>query len=168
MFVEYFSHSNKRKLQENFRKLKQGNRTVREYEREFTHLVNCAPDVARTEQDKTECFVHGLWPDIFRTVHAFKFHTFAKVLDRALWVEHGHACAWEERKTFEKDKGRKRPGGGSGGQSGSKMPPKYPKRQSKSCSPLRCVICGGEHRPLNCKHKAGRCFKCGQAGHIGR
>nr|CAD1833545.1 unnamed protein product [Ananas comosus var. bracteatus] len=46
----------KRKMREDFRKLKQGNRMVREYEREFTHLLNCVPDVARTEQDRAECF----------------------------------------------------------------------------------------------------------------
>nr|CAD1830079.1 unnamed protein product [Ananas comosus var. bracteatus] len=36
MFAEYFPDSDKRKMREDFRKLKQGNRTVREYEREFT------------------------------------------------------------------------------------------------------------------------------------
>ncbi|XP_020102104.1 uncharacterized protein LOC109719724 [Ananas comosus] len=60
-----------------------------------------------------------------KQVHAFKFCTFAEVLDRALWVEHGNACAREERETFEKDKGRKRLGGGSGGQSSFKKPVKY-------------------------------------------
>nr|CAD1830185.1 unnamed protein product [Ananas comosus var. bracteatus] len=110
MFVEYFPDSDKRKMREDFRKLKQGNRTVREYEREFTHLLNCVPDVARTEQDWAECFVRGLRPEIFRMVHAFKFRTFAEVLDRALWVKHENACVREEREAFEEDKGKKRPG----------------------------------------------------------
>ena len=69
MFVEYFPDSDKRKMREDFRKLKQGGRSVREYEREFTHFVNCVPDVAKTDQDRAECFVRGLRPDIFRTVH---------------------------------------------------------------------------------------------------
>ncbi|XP_020114374.1 uncharacterized protein LOC109728394 [Ananas comosus] len=111
MFAEYFPNSDKRKMQEDFRKLKQGNRTVREYEREFTHLLNCVPDVAKAEQDRAECFVWGLLPDIFRMVHAFKFRTFVEVLDCALWVEHENACVREERKAFEKDQGKKRPGG---------------------------------------------------------
>nr|CAD1821855.1 unnamed protein product [Ananas comosus var. bracteatus] len=106
MFTEYFPDSDKRKMREDFRKLKQGNRTVREYEREFTHLLNCVPDVARIEQDRVECFVRGLRPGVFRMVHAFKFRTFAEVLDRALWVEHGNACEREEREHLRKTKER--------------------------------------------------------------
>ncbi|XP_020086743.1 uncharacterized protein LOC109709082 [Ananas comosus] len=105
MFAEYFPDSDKRKMQENFRKLKQGNHTVRE--REFTHLLNCVPEVARTEQDQAECFVRGLRPGVFRLVHAFKFRTCAEVLDRALWVEHGNACERKERDAFHKEKGKK-------------------------------------------------------------
>nr|CAD1837178.1 unnamed protein product [Ananas comosus var. bracteatus] len=114
--------SDRQKMREDFRKLKQGNRTVREYEREFTHLLNCVPDVASTEQDRAYCFVRGLRPGVFRLVHAFKFHTFAEALDRALWVEHENTCEREDREAFDKDKGKKRPGGGSGGQSSSKRP----------------------------------------------
>nr|CAD1822922.1 unnamed protein product [Ananas comosus var. bracteatus] len=168
MFAEYFPDSEKQKMREDFRKLKQGDRTVREYEREFTHLLNCVPDVASTEQDRAECFVRGLRPGVFRLVHAFKFRTFAEVLDRALWVEHGNACEREEREASEKDKGRKRQGGGSGGQSGSKKPSKYPRERSEGREVQRCIFCGGDHRVTHCAHRRGRCYECGQAGHIAR
>nr|CAD1837635.1 unnamed protein product [Ananas comosus var. bracteatus] len=128
-------------MREDFRKLKQGNRTVREYEWEFTHLLNCVPDVARTEKDQAECFVLGLRPGIFRMVHAFKFRTFAKVLDRALCVEHGNACEREEHKAFEKDKGKKRPGGA-------------------------VLYLWWGHRAAQCGQWRGKCFTCGQEGHM--
>lgn len=129
MFTEYFPDSDKRKMRENFQKLRQGNCTIREYEREFMHLVNYVPDVAQSDQDKAKCFGHGLRPKIFKVVHDFKFRTFAEVLDWALWVEHGNACAREEREMFEKDKRKKLAMSGTGGQSSSKKPPRYPRPQ---------------------------------------
>ncbi|XP_020112173.1 uncharacterized protein LOC109726794 [Ananas comosus] len=151
MFAEYLPDNDKRKMREDFRKLKQGNCMVREYEREFTHLLNCVPDVAKTERDRGDYFVRGLRPGVFRAVHAFKFHTFAEALDRALWVVHGKACTRGDREIYEKDRGRKRPSGSSGGQSNSRRPSKYPRSQSKGRGPHRCVVCGGNHRPGECK-----------------
>nr|CAD1837520.1 unnamed protein product [Ananas comosus var. bracteatus] len=56
----------------------------------------------------------------------------------------------------------------SGAQSKSRKPPKYPRTQSKSCGPQRCTICGGNHEPRTCDQQEGKCFTCGQAGHISR
>ncbi|XP_020106284.1 uncharacterized protein LOC109722601 [Ananas comosus] len=161
MFIEYFPDSDKRKL-------KQGNCTVREYKREFTHILNCVPDVARTEQDRAEYFVRGLRPDVFRLVHAFKFHTFTEVLDRALWVEHGNVCIREEHEEFEREKGKKRTGGGSGGRSSSKKPPRYPQERSEGREAQRCIFCGGDHLVMQCEHRRGRRYECSQAGHMAR
>lgn len=59
--------------------------------------------------------MQGLRPKIFKVVHAFKFQTFAEVLDRAFWVEHGNACTQKEHGVFGKDKRKKRPMDGLGG-----------------------------------------------------
>ncbi|XP_020082253.1 uncharacterized protein LOC109705881 [Ananas comosus] len=135
LFAEYFPDSDKRKMREEFRKLKQGNRT-----------------------DQADCFVRGLQPGVFKLVHAFKFHTLAEALDRALWVEHGNACERKDREALDKDKdkGKKRQGGDSGGQFSSRRPPKYPRSQSKGRGTERCVFCGGDHRPGACDQHRGR------------
>nr|CAD1818570.1 unnamed protein product [Ananas comosus var. bracteatus] len=135
LFTNHFPDSEKRKLQDQFRKLRQGNRSVGDYEREFSHIIGCVPDV---------------------------------VLDRALWAEHGNAHIREEREASEKDKGKKRATDGSGGQLRSRKPPKYPRTQFKGCGNRRCVICGGDHDPNRCKQKEGRCYTCGQVGHMSR
>ncbi|XP_020097653.1 uncharacterized protein LOC109716550 isoform X2 [Ananas comosus] len=170
LFMEYFPDSDKRKMKEDFRKLRQGNCSVREYEREFTHLVNCVPGMVHTDRDRAEYFERELRPDIFRTVNALKLKTFEEVLDRALWVERGNAIARDERESFEKErereKGKKRTTSGAGGQSSSKRPPRYPRSQSRYQGPPRCVICGGNHRPSACSQREGKCYKCGQPGHI--
>ncbi|XP_020104822.1 uncharacterized protein LOC109721567 [Ananas comosus] len=135
LFMEYFPDSDKRKMKEDFRKLRQGNRSVREYERKFTHLVNCVPGMVHTDRDRADCFERGLRPDIFRTVNAPKLKTFEEVLDRALWVERGNAIARDERESFERERERekekKRTTSGAGGQSSSKRPSRYPRSQSR-------------------------------------
>ncbi|XP_020111447.1 uncharacterized protein LOC109726320 [Ananas comosus] len=123
LLLEYFPDSYRRKIKEDFRKLRQGNRTVREYEREFTHLTNCVPSLVHGDRDRAETFERGLRQEIFRIVHALRLKTYEEVLDRALWVEGDNAIAREEREAFEQDKKReknkKRPAGGSAGSNGS-------------------------------------------------
>ncbi|XP_020091124.1 serine/arginine-rich splicing factor RS2Z32-like [Ananas comosus] len=68
-----------------------------------------------------------------------------------------------------KDKGKKRPDGGSGGQSSFKKPSKHPRTQSWSRGTQRCTICGGGgHRAQQCRQRQGKCYNCGQEGHLSR
>ncbi|XP_020081012.1 uncharacterized protein LOC109704658 [Ananas comosus] len=168
VFMEYFPDSDRRKMKEDFRKLRQGNRSVREYEREFTHLVNCVPGMVHTDRDRADYFERGLRPEIFKIISALKLKSFEEVLDRALWVERGNAIAREERESFDREKGKKRTTSGAGGQSSSKRPPRYPRPQQRYQGPPGCVICGGNHQAVACSQKDGKCFKCGQPGHISR
>ncbi|XP_020099027.1 uncharacterized protein LOC109717592 [Ananas comosus] len=97
----YFPDSEKRKLRDRFQKLRQGDRSVREYEREFFRIVSCLPNVVQGDKDRADCFVRGLRPDIFKVVHNLKLQTFAEVVDRALWIEQGNAFVREEREAEE-------------------------------------------------------------------
>ncbi|XP_020097138.1 uncharacterized protein LOC109716218 [Ananas comosus] len=168
LYTNYFPDSEKKKLQDQFRKLRQGNRSVGEYEREFSHIIGCVPDVVRGDRDRANCFERGLRPDIYKVVHILKLTTFSEVLDWALWAEHGNAHIHEEREASEKDGSKKRAPDGSGGQSRSRKPPKYLRTQSKGRGARRCIICGGDHDPKCCKQKEGRCYACDQAGHMSR
>ncbi|XP_020111454.1 uncharacterized protein LOC109726328 [Ananas comosus] len=178
LLMEYFPKNDKRKIKEDFRKLRQGSRTVREYEKEFTHMINFVPSLVHGDRDRAEAFERRLRPDIFKVIHAFRLKTYEEVLDRALWVERGNAITREERETFEKDKERdkskKRVSGGSAGQSSSKRPPRSQrsqwrggKSQTQGHTTYPCVICGGDHRVVTCPQREERCYRCGQAGHIG-
>nr|CAD1842616.1 unnamed protein product [Ananas comosus var. bracteatus] len=174
LYVNYFPDSEKKKLQEQFRKLKQGSRLVGEYyEREFSHIIDCVPDVVRDDRDRADWFERGLRPDIYKVVHILKLTTFAEVCDResrpgTSGSISGNAHVREEREASERDGGKKRAQGGSGAQSKSRKPPKYPRTQSKSRGPQRCTICYGNHEPRTCAQREGKCFTCGQAGHISR
>nr|CAD1839547.1 unnamed protein product [Ananas comosus var. bracteatus] len=107
LFSAYFPDSEKMKLQERFWKLRQGERSVRQYEREFSRIVHCIPNVVRDDKDKADCFVSGFRPDLYKAVLILKSQTFAEVLDRALCIEQGNAFIQEERESYYKKK-RKR------------------------------------------------------------
>ncbi|XP_020084896.1 uncharacterized protein LOC109707773 [Ananas comosus] len=98
----YFPDSEKRKLRDRFQKLRQGDRLVREYEREFSRIVNCVPSV-----------------------------TFAEVVDRALWIEQGNASVLEECESYYKEKGKERPASGYDGQSSSQQTSQCEQREGK-------------------------------------
>ncbi|XP_020106573.1 uncharacterized protein LOC109722831 [Ananas comosus] len=167
----YFPDSEKRKLRDRFQNLRQGDRSVREYEREFSRLVNWVPGVVQDDKDRADCFVRGLQPDIFKAVHNLKLQTFAEVLDRALWIEQGNASVREERESYYKEKGKGRPASGDDGQSSSQQTSKYSRSRSRAPgtysirSSARCVVCGGPHYPQQCEQREGKCFRCGQPGH---
>ncbi|XP_020080113.1 uncharacterized protein LOC109703810 [Ananas comosus] len=172
LFLAYFPDSEKRKLKERFQKLRQGDRSVRQYEREFFRIVHCVPNVVRDDRDKADCFVRGLRPSLYKAVLVHKLRTFAEVLDRALWIEQDEASLREEREAYYKEKGKGRPTGGSSGQSSSQRTSSSSHSRSRAPgtyrirSSAKCAICGGPHFPQQCEQREGKCFKCGLSGHM--
>ena len=61
---KYFKPVVRYKKQHEFLSIEQENRSVEEYEREFTRLSHFAPIMVSTEELKVECFVMGLRPDV--------------------------------------------------------------------------------------------------------
>ncbi|XP_022927710.1 uncharacterized protein LOC111434529 [Cucurbita moschata] len=61
---KYFKPLVRYKKQREFLSIEQENRSVEEYEREFTRLSRFAPIMVSTEVLKVECFVMGLRPDV--------------------------------------------------------------------------------------------------------
>ena len=65
LLEHYFPDSVKRKMEQDLRNVRQGDRTVAEYEREFSRLLHCVPFVVRDDEDKARIFERGLRPSIF-------------------------------------------------------------------------------------------------------
>nr|CAD1822933.1 unnamed protein product [Ananas comosus var. bracteatus] len=177
LLAHYFPISVKRKMEQDLRNLRQGDRTVAEYEREFSRLLHCVPFVVRDDEDKARIFERGLRPSIFRFVQSSNLQTYREVVDRALIVESGVADVQEQREARDKGKA-KRPAAEGASQTHSRRPPKHPRSQQRGRGsaahrggpdrrrPSPCVICGGPYRPPQCPQRAGRCYQCGQEGHI--
>lgn len=127
MFANYFLDCEKRKLQDQFRKPRQGNRSIGKYEREFSYIIDRVPNVVQNDKDRADWFLRGLQRRIYEKVHIFKLTTFAEVLDRALWAEHGSAYARWERGSMEreKDKENKQTASGTEDLSSPKQPLHY-------------------------------------------
>nr|CAD1821757.1 unnamed protein product [Ananas comosus var. bracteatus] len=91
LMSKYFPESVKRQMEKDLRGLRQGDRIVAEYEREFSRLLHCVPFVVRDDEDKACIFEHGLQPPIFRFVQSSNLQTYRDVVNRALIVESGAA-----------------------------------------------------------------------------
>ncbi|XP_020113807.1 uncharacterized protein LOC109727973 [Ananas comosus] len=128
LLTTYFPQSVKRQMERDLRNLRQGDRTVVEYEREFSRLLHCVPFVVRDDEDKARIFEVGLRPAIFRLVQASNLSTYREVVNRALIVEK-RAEIMKEREVVDRSKG-KRPVAESSGQQSFKRPPKYSRGQS--------------------------------------
>nr|CAD1823327.1 unnamed protein product [Ananas comosus var. bracteatus] len=116
-------------MEQDLRSLRQEERTVAEYEREFFRLLHCVPFVVRDDEDKARIFERGLRPSIFRLVQSSNLQTYREVVNRALIVESGAVELQERREGSDKGKG-KRPAAESANQAHSRRPLRHPRSRS--------------------------------------
>ncbi|XP_020094888.1 uncharacterized protein LOC109714600 [Ananas comosus] len=107
LLEHYVPDSVKRKMEQDLRNLRQGDKTMAEYEREFSRLLHCVPFVIQDDEDKARIFERGLQPSIFRFVQASNLQTYREVVNRALIVESGAADLQERREALHKGKGKR-------------------------------------------------------------
>lgn len=65
--VHVFQKVRKKKLKDIFKKLRQRDDILKEYEQELTHILNCNPFVVPCEMKSTRLIIFqwGLWPKIY-------------------------------------------------------------------------------------------------------
>nr|CAD1821668.1 unnamed protein product [Ananas comosus var. bracteatus] len=179
LLEHYFLVRVKRKEEQDLREMRQEDRTVAEYERGFFQLLRYAPFVVRDDEDKARIFERGLRSSILRLVQPFHLQTYQDVVNRALIVESCAADLQERRKCANKGNG-KRPVTEGASQTHSGRPSRHSRNWSQSRgrgSSARhrgserhqtrsCVICGGHRYPQQCSQRQGRCYSCGQEGHL--
>ncbi|CAA0840149.1 Unknown protein, partial [Striga hermonthica] len=61
---KYYPSYYRAEMERQFLALQQGTRTIDEYEREFTRLAGFAPDLVRTEAQRAQRFIDGLYPAV--------------------------------------------------------------------------------------------------------
>ncbi|XP_020089622.1 uncharacterized protein LOC109711114 isoform X1 [Ananas comosus] len=93
-----------------FRDLKQGDRSVAEYELEFSRLARFAPQRVMNEYSRASRFLQGLRPEIRFRVYALNPKTLLEASRKALLVESAYIeCEQEEEvQASNKQKNRKR------------------------------------------------------------
>ncbi|TXG73220.1 hypothetical protein EZV62_001799 [Acer yangbiense] len=109
------------KMERDFLNLKQGSKSVTEYEEQFTSLSRFATQLIPDDESKGRHFLNGLHPDIRSKVEVLKLATYTDIVDRALIAERSLE---ECKKTHEVFKRNNQQGGfqnGSGFRHGTQF-----------------------------------------------
>ncbi|XP_028088895.1 uncharacterized protein LOC114289377 [Camellia sinensis] len=86
-YDKYFPQSIRDKKVTEFETLRQGNKTVAEYEAQFTELARFAPHMVDTGYKKARKFEGGLRGTILDKINMLKLSTYVDVLERAVIAE---------------------------------------------------------------------------------
>ncbi|XP_028108225.1 uncharacterized protein LOC114307064 [Camellia sinensis] len=146
--------------------LKQGSKSIAEYEAQFTELAHFAPHMVDADYKKARQFVGGLRDPIVDKINVLKLPTYVDVLDRALIAERNvtnrkQNFEWKDKKqNFNKGTTSmsKKFKPGSSGNSGSS--------QSVNSTPA-CTTCEKKHGGV-CYRMMEACYQCGKIGHMAK
>ncbi|XP_042444069.1 uncharacterized protein LOC122029195 [Zingiber officinale] len=164
-----------------FLNLKQGDRSVMEYNAEFCRLAEFCPHLVAQDYDRMQQFTQSLAAYIRIRMSGFPGSSYREVLDRALFIEMTQQQVNQE-KGHEKQSSQKR---GNRGQSsrapsgGSSRPQKTgrtsdggsrpPHHDQKNFGGTRCFQCGSKsHTRNSCSLDHAICFYCKLPGHESR
>ncbi|CAA0834274.1 Unknown protein, partial [Striga hermonthica] len=84
---KYYPSYYRAEMERQFLALQQGTRTVDEYEREFTRLAAFVPDLVRTEAQRAQRFIDGLYPAVRHNIVGHGTQTYARVVSIAQEVD---------------------------------------------------------------------------------
>lgn len=157
---KYFPESVKRMKEKEFIELKQGNRSVGEYEIEFSPLARFAPEFVQAGSSKARGFESGLRQPLKRHVEAFELNTFrevvSKLLEKGYHEERNDSGQPHKKFKFNNTQSMNTKTGKYYGQG---------KEHPSGNQGSNCPICRGNHYPTMCPFRWGRCFQCGGSGH---
>ncbi|KZV32022.1 hypothetical protein F511_23135 [Dorcoceras hygrometricum] len=100
-FENYFTVDARSHLIREFMSLRQGDKSVAEYVRQFERGCTFVPSIAMVESEKLRQFTDGLRPDIRHDVNMADVATYMATVNKACWSERG-------RKDMRDDLQRKR------------------------------------------------------------
>ncbi|XP_024974913.1 uncharacterized protein K02A2.6-like [Cynara cardunculus var. scolymus] len=181
---EYCNEQEMDRIEEEFRTLKKGNLSVRDYTRLFMEKLNLVGHVAPMEKDKMKAYLKGLHADMMVMVRNSRASTLREAIEEAKVLESVYVKGNEERMSCgEKRKWEgpyapsKKPNHFSNNNHGA-----HPKQETKWCpkcrnkhqgpcstnsTPIKCFKCGKTGRTRNkCPIKGPICFGCGEPGHF--
>ncbi|XP_042455036.1 uncharacterized protein LOC122039145 [Zingiber officinale] len=165
-----------------FLNLKQGDRSVMEYNAEFCRLAEFCPHLVAQDYDRMQQFTQGLAAYIRLRMSGFPGSSYREVLDRALFIEMTQQQVNQE-KGHDKQSSQKRGNKGqssqatTGGSSrpqksgrtsdGTSRPPQHDWKKDRAGS--RCYQCGSKsHTKFHCPLDHPICYYCKQPGHESR
>ena len=189
LFLEqYFPEHVQSQLELDFLELKQGDKSVAEYEKKFMELSRFVSAYVDTDLKKAKRFQQGLRSDIRISVAALRLKTYADVVQTASVIEREHNLSKKEQEN-KKRKGEategnsgqgsasqgfqkkqnfqqfKNQGFGNQGQNRKFNRPQNQNNQGSGKPPVSdCKLCGKKHSG-ECRRLGVVCFKCNKKGH---
>ncbi|XP_057775215.1 uncharacterized protein LOC130994199 [Salvia miltiorrhiza] len=167
LYEKYIPQSYRIKKEAEFWNLRQGNKSVTEYDRLFVQLSRYAPHLVDTEEKRSEKFRRGLRHEIGMPLASQGTLTYAQSLSRARDIE---AMMPEEMKTriqdnkrVDNNNKRKRKWQGTDQQM---LQNQQEERNTQQQVPF-CQNCHRNHFGV-CKAGSDVCYKCGDNGHFAR
>ncbi|XP_024992449.1 uncharacterized protein LOC112526393 [Cynara cardunculus var. scolymus] len=160
---EYCNEQEMDRIEEEFRTLKKGNLSVRDYTRLFMEKLNLVGHVAPTEKDKMKAYLKGLPADMMIMVRNSRASTLREAIEEAKVLESVYVKGKEERMSS----GKKRKWVGPYAPSkkpnhfGNDNRGAHPKQETRWCPKCRSK----HHGPCSTNSTPTKCFKCGKAGH---
>ncbi|XP_042400862.1 uncharacterized protein LOC121990874 [Zingiber officinale] len=165
-----------------FLNLKQGDRSVLEYNAEFSRLAEFCPQLVAQDYDRMHQFTQGLTAYIRIRMSGFPCSSYREVLDRALFIEMTQQQVTQE-KGQDKQSSQKRGNKGQSSQTttgGSTRPQKAGRTSDGASRPpqrdwkkdrvgSRCYQCGSKsHTKSQCPLDHSICYYCKLPGHESR
>ncbi|XP_020690858.1 uncharacterized protein LOC110105623, partial [Dendrobium catenatum] len=160
----YVPPSARQAMLESFVNLKQGAKTVIQYEAEFTALSRYAPQLISTSEEKCYRFLKGLRDSLRQPLIPLRIKDFAELVESARLLENDIEVMKQKWET----KDRKRQ---FDHRVGSSKKQKFNQNQPQQSMRLPilpvCTTCGKSH-PGRCLMNSGKCYLCGEPSHIKR
>ncbi|KAK8558553.1 hypothetical protein V6N12_041854 [Hibiscus sabdariffa] len=173
-----------RRMKQEFQNLRQGSRSVAEYELEFMRLLQYGSSLVPTESDRCQKFREGLRIDILKQVATHQDTVFDVLVERAKAAEEvelllrqtDRAERERPRRPYGPGESSSRPGkraraavpqrSNTGPRPTVQQTPAVSRGDSSSFTPLPpCEHCGNRHGG-ECRKKTGACFRCGSSEHF--
>ncbi|PKU82792.1 hypothetical protein MA16_Dca006090 [Dendrobium catenatum] len=154
-------------MQERFMRLVQGDRTVMQYEAEFTTLSRYASQIIATTEDKCQKFLSGLRGAIRQPLIPFSFDDYAVLVEKAKRIEIDFQTVQKRRDFQQKRKGFGKTRSFQTHSGGSSVKKIRIDSSESSSSARTCDKCGKMHRG-ECLSGSNVCFFYHQPGHVAR
>lgn len=160
---KYFPDRVRFKMEADFLSLIQGNKSVAEYEEQFTALSRFVPKLIDEEGSKCRRFFEGLRPSIKAQLSILKLTTYSDIVDRAMIAERYLRESQTGRDTWNKNNKQYESRIGGSNQQGDELVRHSNNGSSHKNVPF-CQYCGNSHIG-ECLKRKGACFGCGEVGH---
>ncbi|XP_022933364.1 uncharacterized protein LOC111440728, partial [Cucurbita moschata] len=149
LVIKYYPALARLRNRKAFMQLEQGNRSVEEYEVEFTLLSRFVPLMDATEEEKTDLFIQGLRQEIQGSVSAHASQDFVTAYNAAVKLD------------------ASTPRNNQGSSSQQTVPQRVDRRPYSGEGRAGCSKCGLTHAG-SCNAADKICYNCGKTGHLAR